>query len=177
MTLLSFDIARREKKRFEKPRKRGGDGPGLGFNACLVEVVTLRDRSGKGADCIVKGDRAAQAERLFKQHLCSDTLLLTDGDFLLCKAARSRNANAHIALTGAKSRGIKGTPYHLQTNNAFHSQLKVWMTRFNGIATKYLANYLGWNRHLVDRIHKKDPETFIRLSFNPLSIHPQLTMT
>ncbi len=26
------------------------------------------------------------------------------------------------------------------------SRLKTWMRRFNGVATKYLPNYLGWRR-------------------------------
>lgn len=32
--------------------------------------------------------------------------------------------------------------------NSFHSRLKNWMTRFNGVATKYLSDYLAWFRWL-----------------------------
>lgn len=32
----------------------------------------------------------------------------------------------------------------------YDSSLKTWMTRFHGVTTKYLANYLGWRR-LLDR--------------------------
>ncbi len=28
----------------------------------------------------------------------------------------------------------------------YHSRLKNWMCRFNGVATKYLPRYLGWRR-------------------------------
>lgn len=30
--------------------------------------------------------------------------------------------------------------FHIQNVNAYHSRLKAWMDRFNGVATKYL----GW---------------------------------
>lgn len=38
--------------------------------------------------------------------------------------------------------------YHIQHSNAFHSKLKRWMDRFNGVATKYLANYIYWFKWL-----------------------------
>lgn len=38
--------------------------------------------------------------------------------------------------------------FHIQNVNAYDSRLKTWMRRFNGIATKYLDNYLGWRRLL-----------------------------
>lgn len=36
--------------------------------------------------------------------------------------------------------------YHIQHINSLHSNLKRWMSRFNGVATKYLDNYLKWNK-------------------------------
>jgi hypothetical protein len=38
--------------------------------------------------------------------------------------------------------------YHVQNVNAYGSRLKTWMRRFNGVATRYLAHYLGWRRYL-----------------------------
>ncbi len=35
--------------------------------------------------------------------------------------------------------------------NAYISRLKRWMRRFNGVATRYLDNYLGWWR-MIDRM-------------------------
>ena len=64
-----------------------------------------------------------------------------------------------------------------QMPNGFHAQLKIWMARFHGVATRYLANYVAWHRHLVERNHNDDPNSFIQLSFNPLSINPHLTVT
>ncbi|MDU2266722.1 MAG: hypothetical protein E7E07_10080 [Clostridium celatum] len=45
---------------------------------------------------------------------------------------------------GKKKLGI----YHLQHVNSFHSRLKNWMNRFQGIATKYMSDYLTWFRWL-----------------------------
>jgi hypothetical protein len=41
---------------------------------------------------------------------------------------------------------VIGGIYHIQNVNAYHSRLKKWIAKFNGVATKYLANYLGWHR-------------------------------
>jgi hypothetical protein len=38
--------------------------------------------------------------------------------------------------------------WHIQNVNAYHGRLKTWMRRFNGVATSYLENYLGWFRAL-----------------------------
>ncbi len=38
--------------------------------------------------------------------------------------------------------------FHIQNVNAYHGRLKGWMSRFHGVATKYLPNYLGWRRCL-----------------------------
>ncbi|MDP2828040.1 MAG: IS1595 family transposase, partial [Sulfuricellaceae bacterium] len=36
----------------------------------------------------------------------------------------------------------------VQNVNAYHSRLKGWVYKFRGVATCYLANYLGWFRAL-----------------------------
>ena len=49
------------------------------------------------------------------------------------------------------SRGIRvDGPWHVQNVNAFVSRLRQWMGRFKGVATRYLASYLGWFR-VLDR--------------------------
>lgn len=159
------------------PRKRGGDKVGPGKSRNMVHAISVRDRSGLGADRVARGSQTESACDLFINHLRPDTLLITDGCKDLCSAARKRDANSHLALPALEGRGLKGSPFNIQTINAFHSNLKTWIARFNGVATKYLANYLGWHRHKVEQTHNNDPETFIALSFRPLSVSPQLTVT
>lgn len=43
---------------------------------------------------------------------------------------------------------LKEGIYHIQHINAFHSKLKKWIDNFNGVATKYLANYMHWFKWL-----------------------------
>lgn len=48
-------------------------------------------------------------------------------------------------------------PWHVQNVNAYVSRLRSWMRRFKGVATKYLASYLGWFR-MLDRAPGSAPE-------------------
>ena len=43
---------------------------------------------------------------------------------------------------------VRDGAFHIQNVNAYHGRLKGWMGRFNGVATRYLPNYLGWRRTL-----------------------------
>ena len=36
--------------------------------------------------------------------------------------------------------------YHIQNVNNIHSLMKKWMVRFDGVASKYLENYMNWYR-------------------------------
>lgn len=47
--------------------------------------------------------------------------------------------------------------YHIQHVNASHSRLKRWMDRFQGVATKYMDNYMFWFRFL--ELNKKLGDT------------------
>lgn len=43
---------------------------------------------------------------------------------------------------------VKKSIYHIQHVNAYHAQLKKFMQRFQGVATKYLDNYLFWFKYI-----------------------------
>lgn len=53
--------------------------------------------------------------------------------------------NKCMAIYQFKSDGKVRTKglYHIQNVNSYHSKLKRWIQRFNGVATKYLYNYLA----------------------------------
>lgn len=53
----------------------------------------------------------------------------------------------HYRFKSDRKQRVKGV-YHIQNVNSYHSRLKKWMDRFNGVATKYLQNYLAWFRYL-----------------------------
>ena len=72
-------------------------------------------------------------------------------------AKAQRIAHQPIAAHGPRARG----PFHIQNVNAYDSRLKNWMIRFHGVATKYLANYLGWRRMLERYRNNIRPEDCI----------------
>ncbi len=54
----------------------------------------------------------------------------------------------HEVINIRKGVYIRKGIYHVQHVNAYHKRLKKWMERFQGVATKYLDNYLFWFRFL-----------------------------
>ena len=53
----------------------------------------------------------------------------------------------HKAVNVAAGRRVRGS-IHIQNVNAWHSRFKSWLVRFRGVASRYLANYSGWQRLL-----------------------------
>ena len=83
-------------------------------------------------------------------------LSVVDRDALLCsdtkpsyKAFAKKNHFELKTVNISAKEHVKGI-YHVQNANAYDSRLKAWMQHFHGVATKYLASYLGWMR-LLDR--------------------------
>jgi transposase-like protein len=112
-----------------------------------VPVLVVRDRHGATANFQLLGTSAADIEPALKKMCFTDAVLCTDG------AAAYRIVARHLAIAHRPinlSAGVRvlGGVYHIQNVNAYDSRLKQWMTRFHGVATKYLENYLGWRRWL-----------------------------
>ena len=62
---------------------------------------------------------------------------------------------------------------HVQNVNAYPSRFKQWLRRFNGVASRYLPNYLGW-RWALDGGRIGSPEMLLR---SALGACPDLTRT
>ena len=73
--------------------------------------------------------------------LCTDTAT-NYKKFAKIKGLHHETVNEHL-----KQRVKKGIN-HIQHVNNSHNCLKGWMQRFQGVATKYLENYLYWFRWL-----------------------------
>ncbi|MDF2699076.1 MAG: hypothetical protein K0Q49_632 [Haloplasmataceae bacterium] len=79
-------------------------------------------------------------KRLYNNHIEQGSTICTDSHRSYPKFANQSHLT-HIKLKGGKAKeGI----FHLQNINSFHSQLKRWVRKFNGVSTKHLSNYLGW---------------------------------
>ena len=143
MFLLSFKGQRTLPR---KARKRGGKAAKRGLSHEQVPVLVARDRSGVTADCILKATDAITMAAALKPFLSTDAVLCTDGSSALAAAARTLGVEHHAVNLSAGVR-VDGA-WHVQNVNAYHSRLKTWVRKFNGVATRYLENYLGWFRTL-----------------------------
>jgi hypothetical protein len=126
------------------PRKRGGTASKPGLSGEQVPVLVLRDRSGATTDAMLDNLQATTIHGVLRPVVAKDAVLVSDG----ADAYASFSAEAGIDHVGlVTSRGERRRDvYHIQNVNAYHSRLKGWMHRFNGVATKYLTSYLGWRR-------------------------------
>jgi len=139
--LKSFKGAR---KMSRAPRKRGGAASKRGASDEQVPVLVLRDRSGATADAVLENLKVAEIYRVLTPVVAKDTVLVSDGARAYASFAFEAGIG-HVGLTGRRGERRRGV-FHIQNVNAYHSRLKTWMRRFNGVATKYLPNYLGWRR-------------------------------
>lgn len=126
------------------PRRRGGKSSTRGTSDDHVPVLVTRDRSGACADFILHRADTAQLTAALAPVLAPDVVLCTDGSSAMAAAARQIGVEHHglNRAAGVRTQG----PWHIQNVNAYHGRLKSWMQRFRGVATKYLASYLGWFR-------------------------------
>ncbi|MGO9461877.1 MAG: IS1595 family transposase [Rhodomicrobium sp.] len=139
--LRSFKGAR---KMSRAPRKRGGPASKRGASDEQVPVLVLRDRSGATADDVLESLKVAEIYRVLTPVVAKDTVLVSDGAPAYASFAFEAGIG-HVGLRGRRGERRRGV-FHIQNVNAYHSRLKTWMRRFNGVATKYLPSYLGWRR-------------------------------
>ncbi len=71
-----------------------------------------------------------------------DIVLVTDGHRAYPPCAAALGVR-HEALNLSGGERVRDA-FHIQTVNSRHSQLKDFLRRYRGVATKYLDNYLRW---------------------------------
>ncbi len=128
-----------------KPRKRGAKAGKAGISDEKVAVVATCDRSGnkdfkvatkgriskKDLDCVIRGklDKA--------EVLCSDS-------HRSYGAFAKANTLEHKKFNTSKGQRTVDKIYHVQNVNNMDMRLRKFMDSFNGVASKYLQNYLNW---------------------------------
>ena len=157
------------------PRKRGGKASKRGVSDEQIPVLICRDRTGGTADFVLEKADKAHIGAVLKPLLASDAILCTDSSKALGAAARDMGI-AHRTINLAAGIRVVAKVYHVQNVNAYDSRLKTWIRRFHGVATHYLASYLGWRR-LIDRSHNTlSSATFLSAALG-ISPAQQLTVT
>lgn len=132
--------------KFEMPRDsrhRGGEVHTRGLSREQVCCPCAVNRSGLSIAKVSNLGRvsATDIHGVFDGRIDPEATLVTDTMNSYVKFA---NDTGHelVQLKGGKSkRGI----YNIQHINSYHSGLKRFMMRFNGVSTKYLNNYLIWH--------------------------------
>ena len=135
---LSFKGQKKDLPR--KAHKRGGQIKKRGTSKEQVCVLTAIDRDkndwmkpvclGNLSKKYLEGD--------FANSIAPDAVLVTDHQ----ASYKTFTANREMTHKRLYSRQPPRGAYHLQNVNGLHSRLKRFMRPFNGVATKYLDNYL-----------------------------------
>jgi transposase-like protein len=134
-----------------RPRKRGGVASRRGINREHDCLLVARDRNGATLDFHTGRGRvtAAQLRDCLQPALPADVLLISDSAAAYARFAAAA-AITHEAVNVGVGRRARGA-IHIQNVNGWHSRFKSWLMRFKGVASRYLANYSGWQRLLDAR--------------------------
>lgn len=148
-----------------KPKKRGTAASKRGLSDEQVPVLISRDRAGSTRAQILN-DRSAQAiDAAIGEALPADGVLCSDTWRAFGVVAEQRGLR-HEPINFHQGEKVRDKTWHIQNANARHSRLKGWIGRFNGVATKYLANYLAWHHVLDQKPYHRDDREWLRLAIN-----------
>jgi transposase-like protein len=142
-------------------RKRGGKASKRGISNEQVCILVARDRSGNTVDFVTgRGPvTVVQLTEHLRPVLSPDTLLVTDANKAYQAFARQQGIS-HQYVNVSAGEHVRGA-VHVQNVNGYHSRFHKWLRRFNGVATRYLTNYLGW-LWAIDRERIRSPATLLR---------------
>lgn len=130
------------------PRRRGGVASRRGITREHDCLLVARDRGGRTLDFHTGRGPVSlkQLEACLLPVLSSDILLISDAAAVYRSLAR-KHGLTHESInvrSGVHARGA----IHIQNVNGWHSRFKSWIRRFNGVASRYLVHYSGWQRLL-----------------------------
>lgn len=145
-----FDISYKgnhsKSKTFTMPREarhRGHSSHVRGLSHDKVCVPCAVNRNGLSIAKVTNTGRVSTKDlhHIYDGRIKPTATLVTDK---LNSYVRFTTANG-IELVQLKTGKTKRGIYNIQHINNYHSQLKKFMQRFNGVSTKYLNNYLIWH--------------------------------
>ena len=141
--------------------KRGKSIKKRGISKEQICIATALDRQGNLIiEPLCKGRMTyKELENLYKGHIGENSILCTDSHKSYIRFATDFNLDHKRIKTGKHKEDI----YHIQHINNLHSNLKRWMHRFNGVASKYISNYMHWFKWL--RIFESDKDSIKTKNF------------
>lgn len=128
-----------------KSRKRGSKATKRGISNQQVSVVITQDRKQSKEMVVVKKGRITKKslDKVLGGRIKEGTTLCTDSHRSYTAFTKA-NGIEHQKFIANKGQRVKDKIYHVQNVNNTASRLRNWMKPFNGVATKYLQNYLNW---------------------------------
>lgn len=137
-----------------EPRKRG-KSKYRGISHEQVCIESAIDRKGNLIIGAVGTGRITteQIVNFFEGRIGSDVTMCTDSHKSYMSIVKDLPISIKQIPRGKRINGV----YHIQHINSLHSTFKTWIRGFNGVATKYLNNYLSWFKFL--QLSKKNKKT------------------
>ena len=115
-----------------------------------VCVLTAIDRNKHSFNKPVCYGHMGKEQAMILQHrINKGSVLITDGEHSYKRRLKDVKLKQ---LKFGKPQFKDNKIIHMNTINSFHSGLKKFMIRFNGVATKYLDNYVNYFREFRDKI-------------------------
>lgn len=121
----------------------------------------VRDRNGTEADFVFKIINKEQVHNALRPLMDKEVVLCSDGNPIYRTFAKKEKIPHKRIVRLDKVHVVEGI-FHIQNLNAYISRLKSWMRKFNGVATKYLDNYLGWRRIIEAKNENVTAEHYLR---------------
>jgi hypothetical protein len=128
-------------------RKRGGKARHPGPYQDNIPILVARDRKGATFDAVLPQVDGASIGAALAGIVTPGNHLIGDGGRPIAAFARRAGIPFHAVPSPGKPTP-EAAHLHINNVNAYHSRLKQWLRRFNGVATKNLPNSLGWRRAL-----------------------------
>lgn len=142
---VSYKGNHRSASGFAMPReahKRGGEVHTKGLSSEKVCVVCAIDEENIPIAKAAKTGKISSecVEKVLSDRLGPDTILCTDQEKAYHLYTQTHQIEWIPMDTDRRTNGI----YGIQRINAYHSRLKGFLSRFRGVSSKYLDNYLAW---------------------------------
>ena len=105
-------------------------------------MLVAADRSGMTVSAVLPAVNADALGDVIEPVVDEDIVLVSDGHRAYPPCAAAMGVR-HEALNLSGGERVRNA-FHIQTVNSRHGQLKGFLGRCRGVATKYLDNYLRW---------------------------------
>jgi len=143
---LFFSYSEKGNRNLDRPaRKRGAKASKSGISNEKVAVIASCDRSGNKAFKVATRGRISKGdlETALQGKLAKVETLCSDSHRSYAAFAKGKQI-LHKKFNASKGQRAVDKIYHVQNVNNMDMRLRKFMESFNGVATKYLQNYLNW---------------------------------